>query len=204
MRAVYAAHPDDLDIAALFAEAAVTCTPRQLWNLKQGTPNPDAFTEEGLSVLERALTTIETTGTPHPGVLHMYIHALEMSPFPERALRAADMLRGYAPDAGHMEHMPAHIYVLCGDYAQSVEQSRRAVRADDKYLDFAGADNFYTTARCHDFHLFMYAAMFLGQYRAALYAANRICTTATPELVEASPPFMASILDGYSAMRTHV
>lgn len=204
MRGAHRAHPDDLDIAALFAEAAVTCTPRRLWDLVTGEPNPDSLAEEALSVLERALHHVEASECVHPGILHMYIHALEMSPFPHRGLRAADMLRGYAPDAGHMEHMSAHIYVLCGDYAQSVEQSRRAVRADDLYLDYAGAENFYTTARCHDLHLYMYAAMFLGQYRTALHAADRICTTATPELVEASAPFMASILDGYSAMRTHV
>ena len=204
MRKVYAAFPHDPDIAALFAEAAITCTPRQLWNLKTGRPNPDALAEEAVVVLETAIEEIEDTGIRHPGILHMYIHLMEMSPYPERALRAADMLRGLVADGGHMEHMSAHIYILCGDYAQAVEQCRRAVRADDKYLGYAGPDNFYTTARCHDLHLYMYAAMFLGQYDTALAAAGRICTTATPELVASSYPFMASILDGYSAMRTHV
>ncbi|MEM9140150.1 MAG: hypothetical protein AAGB15_09990, partial [Pseudomonadota bacterium] len=137
-------------------------------------------------------------------IAHMYIHALEMSPFPQRALTAADMLMGYAPDAGHLEHMSAHIYVLCGDYAQSVSQSERAVQADDKYLAFAGAQNFYTTARCHDLHLYMFAAMLLGHSRKAEIAADRICAMATDDLIASSPPFMASILDGYAAMRTHV
>ena len=114
------------------------------------------------------------------------------------------MVRGLVADGGHIEHIAAHIYVLCGDYAQAVEQCRRAVEADDKYLAHAGPVNFYTTARCHDLHLYMYTAMFLGQYGTALAAANRICTTATPELLASSYPFMASILDGYSAMRTHV
>ena len=91
-----------------------------------------------------------------------------------------------------------------GDYAQAVEQNRRAVRADDKYLAHAGPVNFYTTARCHNLHLLIYAAMFLGQYETAIAAADRICATATPELVASSHPFMASILDGYAAMRTHV
>lgn len=204
MRTTYAAHSEDLDIVALFAEAAVTCTPRQLWNLKTGQPNPVALTEEGLGVLEKGLRQMDAMQIVHPGICHMYIHALEMSPFPEKALNAAEMLRGFAPDAGHLEHMPAHIYVLCGEYAQAVEQSRRAVVADDKYVDVVGANNFYTTARCHDFHLYMYAAMFLGQFKTALYAADRICTAATPDLIVASPPFMAAILDGYSAMRTHV
>ena len=204
MRKVYAAFPHDLDIAALFAEAAITCTPRQLWDLKTGRPNSDALTEEAAGVLETALERIEGSGVRHPGILHMYIHLMEMSPYPERALRAADMLRGLVADAGHIEHMPAHIDILCGDYAQAVGQNRRAVRADDKYLRHAGPANFYTTARCHNLHLLMYAAMFLGQYETAFAAADRIFATATPDLVASSHPFMASILDGYTAMRTHV
>lgn len=204
MREVYELYPDDLDVAALFAEAAVTCTPRLLWNLQTGLPNPDALTQEVLEVLERGAHAIEKNGVKHPGILHMTIHALEMSPFPERALRAADLLCGYAPDAGHLEHMPAHIYVLCGDYAQGIEQSRRAVMADNKYVTHAGVDNFYSTSRCHDFHLFMYAAMFVGQFHTALVAAQQMSAVASDDLLEASEPFMRSILDGYSAMLTHV
>ena len=204
MRDVYRAHQDDPDIAALFAEAAITCTPRQLWNLKTGEPNPNARTTEVMPVLERWMDSIEKGGPVHPGIPHMYIHALEMSPVPQRALKAADLLRGLAPDAGHLEHMPAHVYVLCGDNAQSVSQSERAVLADDKYLEYAGDRNFYTTARCHDLHLFMYAAMFLGQHGKAVCAANRIGEMATPDLISGSAPFMASIIDGYAAMCTHV
>ena len=204
MRKVHAAFPHDMDIAALYAEAAITCTPRQLWDLRTGRPKPDALTGEASGVLEAALEEIESSGVPHPGILHIYIHLMEMSASPERALRAADMLRGLMADAGHIKHMSAHIDILCGDYAQAVEQNRRAVRADDKYLRFAGPYNFYTTARCHNLHLLMYAAMFLGQYGTAIAAADRICETATPDLIAGSPPFMASILDGYSAMRTHV
>ena len=204
MRNVHLAHQDDADIVALHVEAAVTCTPRQLWNLTTGEPNPHARTTEILGTLDIWMDRIERQGPIHPGLLHMYIHAFEMSPTPERALKAADMLRGYTPDAGHLEHMPAHVYVLCGDYAQAVSQSERAVVADDKYLDYAGDENFYTTARCHDLHLFMYAAMFLGQYGKADQAAGRICTMASDALIAKSDPFMASILDGYAAMRTHV
>ena len=127
-----------------------------------------------------------------------------MSPFPQHALKAADMLRGFAPDAGHLEHMPTHIDVLCGDYAQAVLHNERAVRAYDKYLAFAGDRNFYTTAQCHDLHLLMYAAMFLGHYAKAVHAADRIAAMATPALIDASPSFMASMLDGYPAMGTHV
>ena len=204
MREVRAEFADDPDIAALYAEAAITCTPRQLWILKTGDINPQARTAEVLPILEQWVDKILAGGAMHPGLLHIYIHTLEMSPFPERALAAADQLSGYAPDAGHLEHMPAHIYVLCGDYAGAVSQSDRAIHADDKYLDFAGDRNFYTTARCHDLHLLMYAAMFLGSYRKASYAAGRVEQMATPELIAKSEPFMASILDGYAAMHAHV
>jgi len=204
MRAAHHAHPDDLDITALFAEAAVTCTPRQLFDLASGRPKPPALTEEVLAVLERALARCQRDGIAHPGVLHMHIHALEMSPYPERALSSADRLRGWARDAGHLEHMPAHIDVLCGGYAAAVEQSRRAVAADERYLAVGGDNNFYTTARCHDLHLYVYSAMLLGQYRTALWAATRIREIATTDLIATSAPFMASILDGYSGMMSHV
>ncbi|MDF1793747.1 MAG: hypothetical protein P1U88_17680 [Thalassobaculaceae bacterium] len=204
MRAVHETHPDDLDIAALFAESAVTCTPRMLFDLRTGKPNPQSLTVEALDVLETALARCARDSIDHPGVLHMHIHALEMSSDPERALTSADTLRGMAPDAGHLEHMPAHIYVLCGGYSDAVEQSRRAVAADDKYLAFGDDTNFYTTARCHDLHLYIYAAMLLGQYRTALLAAERIQAIAHRDLLAASAPFMRSILDGYSGMRSHV
>lgn len=204
MRQASEAQPDDSDVAALYIEAAVTCTPRQLWNLSTGEMKPEARTAEVMPVMEHWMARLEGEGPVHPGIAHMFIHAMEMSPTPERALKAADMLVGRAPDAGHLEHMAAHIYVLCGDYAQSVRQSERAVRADDRYLAYAGDRNFYTTARCHDLHLFMFAAMFLGQYSKAMYAADRIGAMATPDLIADSPPFMASILDGYAAMRIHV
>lgn len=204
MREVQRAFPDDPDVAALYAEAAVTCTPRQLWNLKTGATNPEAHTDAVVAVLDDWLARIERDGIVHPGLLHMQIHTLEMAPFPQRALSAADMLRGYARDAGHLHHMPAHADVLCGDYAQAVAQSERAVQADDRYLGFAGARNFYTTARCHDLHLMMYAAMFLGHHGKARYAATRLLEMATPDLIAASQPFMASILDGYAGMCSHV
>ena len=200
MRAVHYRFPADRDIAALFVEAAVTRTPRKLWDIRTGAPMPGSDIVECREVLERALGQ----GGPHPGLLHMYLHAMEMSQTPENALPAADLLRDLARDEGHFHHMPAHIYVQCGDYAQAVTVGKTAVAVDDRYLAARGAANFYTTARCHDLHLLMFSAMMLGHYGEAIHAADRICTTATPELIGGSFPFMAAILDGYSAMRTHV
>jgi tetratricopeptide (TPR) repeat protein len=192
-------------IVALFVEAAITRTPRMLWDIRTGRPQPGADTLECVDALTRAIARMDAAhAPPHPGVLHMYLHAMEMSPTPELALPAADLVRDLARDEGHLHHMPAHIYVQCADYAQSVAVSQRAIAADDLYVAERGATNFYSTARCHDLHLCMFAAMLMGHYGIALDAADRICATATPDLIAGSFPFMATILDGYSAMRTHV
>ena len=115
MREVYRAFPDDLDVCALFAEALINRTPWQLWDLKTGQPAEGASTLEAIEVLERGLGQMDASNdSPNPGVLHMYIHTLEMSPHPEKALRASDALRDLCPDAGHLRHMPSHIDVLCG------------------------------------------------------------------------------------------
>src|SRR5262245_35259775 len=103
MREVYREHKDDLDIAILFAEAIMNRTPWQLWDIKLGEPAVGADTAEAISVLERAMA--QAGGLEHPGLLHMYIHLMEMSPTPERALGAADALRDLVPDAGHLRHM---------------------------------------------------------------------------------------------------
>lgn len=206
MRALYHEARDDLDVAAIFVEAAVTRTPRRLWDIHTGAPLPGADTLEALAVLERALAQMDRDpgAQPHPGILHMYIHALEMAQNPEKGLKAADALRDIARDEGHFHHMPAHIYAQCGDYVQSISVSNRAIAVDDAYAAYAGGDNFYTTARCHDMHLLMFVAMFLGQYRTALAAADKIASAVTPDLLRPDRPFFAQYLDGYSAMRTHV
>jgi hypothetical protein len=128
MRGVYAAFPTDLDVCALFAEAMINRTPWQLWDLKSGKPVAGADTLEAVAVLEQALRLMDEPGAEaHPGVLHMYIPTMEMSPHPERALRACDALRDLVPDAGHLRHMPSHIDVLCGHYYGCVPPFTRGV-----------------------------------------------------------------------------
>jgi hypothetical protein len=165
MRDVYADHPEDLDVTALFADALLNVTPWQLWDLRAGQPAAGAYTSEAVSVLERSLSQRE--GRAHPGVLHTYIHLMEMSPQPERALPAADWLRGLVPDGGHLEHMPTHIDVLCGDYRSVIASNSRAIAADDRFAAREGAMNFYTLYRAHNYHFKIYGAMFLGQGRGA-------------------------------------
>jgi tetratricopeptide (TPR) repeat protein len=205
MRQVYAAFPDDWDVATLFAEALINRTPWQLWDLKSGQPAAGADTLEAVEVLERAMLSVEESGSePHPGMLHMYVHTMEMSPHPERALRAGDTLRDLVPDAGHLLHMPSHIDVLCGLYHDGVVANSRAIAADRRFLEREGPLNFYTLYRCHDYHFKLYSAMFLGQYRAAIEAAEELIATVPEELLRVETPPMADWLEGFITMKLHV
>ncbi|MFE9776261.1 hypothetical protein ACFYOV_32305 [Streptomyces sp. NPDC005931] len=202
MRAVYDEARDDPDVAALCADALMNLTPWQLWDLGTGRPAEGARTLEAKAVLDAALAT--DAGAHHPGVLHLYIHLMEMSPTPEAALSVADRLRGAVPDAGHLLHMPSHLEVLCGDYRRVVSDNTAAIAADDKYLERAGAMNFYTLYRAHNHHFKIYGAMFLGQSRTALDAAARLEAAIPEELLRVQSPPMADWLEGFLAMRVHV
>jgi tetratricopeptide (TPR) repeat protein len=202
MREVYAAHQDDLDVAALFAEAIMNRTPWQLWDIKAGQPAEGADTAEAITVLERAMAAPH--GMRHPGVLHMYIHLIEMSPYPERALRASDALRSLVPDAGHLVHMPTHIDVLCGHYKDVIDGNSHATIADEKYLAREGAINFYSLYRCHNYHFKTYGAMFLGQYGPALEAAEEMAASISEELLRVESPPMADWLEAFVSIKLHV
>jgi tetratricopeptide (TPR) repeat protein len=135
-----------------------------------------------------------------------WCHALEMSNEPERAMASADTLATLCPDAGHINHMPAHIYALCGEYEKARIASEKAVRADDAYADYAGSPiNFYVTTRCHDIHLLMFACMFLGQYRRALAAAEKMQRIITRNILTVQDrPKLATMTEGYFNMKMHV
>jgi tetratricopeptide (TPR) repeat protein len=135
MREVYREFPDDLDVCTLFAEAMMNRTPWALWNLETGKPEDGADTLEAIEVLETAFRDLAKNGAnEHPGLLHLYIHLMEMSSHPEKALKAGDRLLDLVPDAGHLLHMPTHVDVLCGHYHNVVERNSRAIIADRKYL----------------------------------------------------------------------
>ncbi|MDH3599237.1 MAG: hypothetical protein OEU26_06305 [Candidatus Tectomicrobia bacterium] len=205
MREVYRAFPDDPDVGSLFAEALMNLTAWALWDLQTGEPAEGASTTEAIEVLEKAMAQMEQAGDePHPGLLHMYIHLMEMSPHPERALRAADALRDLAPDAGHLQHMPTHIDVLCGHYQTVVTSNARAIAADRKFVEREGLINFYSLYRCHNYHFKLYGAMFLGQYQPALDAANEMVATLPEELLQVQEPPMANWLEGFVPMKQHV
>jgi tetratricopeptide (TPR) repeat protein len=202
MREVYRQFPDDMDVVALFADALMCRTPWLLWDLDTGVPNPDGSTLEAAQVLERALETPE--GQRHPGVVHMYIHLMEMSPHPEKALKAGDWLRGLVPDAGHLEHMPTHIDVLCGDYQNVVASNHAAIVADRKYVEQHGTENYYTLYRVHNYHFKIYGAMFLGQYRVAMETVDEMEATIPEALLRWESPPMADWLEPFLAIRWHI
>ncbi|KAK8085742.1 hypothetical protein PG997_007013 [Apiospora hydei] len=202
MQRVHASFGADLDVAALCADALMNLTPWKLWDLKTGLPAEGARTREVQLILERALTQTPG-GMEHPGVLHLYIHYIEMSPHPERGLPAADALRSLVPDAGHLLHMPTHIDVLCGDYSRGIASNRTAFEADETFLARAGALNFYTLYRMHDYHFCIYSALFAGQSRVALETVARMEASLSADLLQVRSPPMADWLEGFFAMRVH-
>ncbi|MGB3481433.1 MAG: tetratricopeptide repeat protein [Mycobacterium sp.] len=202
MLMVASTYPDDIDIQTLAADALVNVTAWALWDTRTGEPAAGSRVAEAKRILDAALAT--GTGRAHPGLLHLYIHTMEMSAHPEDALPAADLLRGLVPDAGHLQHMPTHIDVLCGDYHSSVVSNQSAVAADRKFVEHQGPLNFYSLYRAHDLHFVVYSAMFSGQYRVALAAADELASQLTAELLSITSPPMADWLEAFVPLRIHV
>ena len=196
------AHPDDVDVQALAADALVNITAWALWDTATGEPAPGSRVVAAKRILDDALAT--EAGRAHPGVLHLYLHTMEMSAHPEDALPAADLLRGLVPDAGHLQHMPSHIDVLCGDYRSSIIANTAAVQADRLFVERSGPLNFYSLYRAHDLHFIVYSAMFEGQYGPAIRAADELAGQLTPELLAIESPPMADWLEAFVPLKTHV
>jgi tetratricopeptide (TPR) repeat protein len=202
MGEVYRTHRNDLDVAALYADALLNITAWSLWDLESGRPADGARTIEAKDVLEEAMQA--NGGMTHPGILHFYIHLMEMSPQPEVAQAAADALRSLVPDAGHLVHMPTHIDVLVGDYARVISDNEAAIAADDRFVAAVGALNFYTLYRAHDHHFRIYGAMFAGRRTVALEAAAALEAALPEELLRVEAPPMADWLESFVGMRLHV
>jgi tetratricopeptide (TPR) repeat protein len=199
MRPVYEAHPDDLDVVAIFAEAGMNRTPWLLWDLPARMPAVGASTDEARAALERAFA--DTAGAwDHPGLLHLYIHLMEMSPWPELALSHGDRLCEIVPDSGHLQHMATHIDVLCGDYHNVITRNQRAALVDRKFEDYAGSANFYTLYRVHNVHFEAYGAMFIGRKSQALAAADALQRLLPVETVAFLPDFF----EAFWGIRLHV
>ena len=165
----YRAHPEDGDVGALFAESLMNLQPWDLWT---ADGNPKGRTPEILDVLESTLLAHPN----HPGANHFYIHAIEASPWPERGLPAAERLRNLVPGAGHLVHMPSHIFVRTGRYADAVASNEAAIAADEAYFAMAPKPDFYSLYFLHNVHFLSYSAMMEGRKELAMEAARKIET----------------------------
>ena len=120
-------------------------------------------------------------------------------------MRSAELLGTMCPDAGHMNHMPSHIYVLCGEYEKARLASEKADRANDLYLAYADEPTYYLLGCCHDLHLMMFTCMLLGQYGPALWAADKVRSLVTRDVVSIpGRPKLTQTVEGYHAMKSHV
>ncbi len=203
MRAGFATAPDNLEVRTIYVEALLNLTPWKMWDLNTGQPAKGAKTVEAQDALERAMADNPAAMT-HPGILHLYVHLMEMSPTPEKALKAGDVLRTLVPDAGHLVHMPTHIDVLCGHYQNVVHWNEQASVADLKYYEREGAFNIYTGYRQHNYHFAIYGALFLGQMEPALRANQGLWDTTPEDMLRIESPPMADYFESYMAMGPHI
>lgn len=181
MRKVAARFPADDDVQALFAEALMNLRPWDLWS-KDGQPRPE--TPEIMATLERVLAR----DPQHPGANHYYIHTVEASPHPEKALGAADRLGGLTR-AGHLVHMPAHIYMRVGRYADAAEANRKAIAAEKAYVEKAQPKGFHWMYVAHNPQFLMAAAMMEGRRAEALAAAREATGYLHPDMLRQMPGY---------------
>jgi tetratricopeptide (TPR) repeat protein len=181
MRAVARAYPDDVDVQTLYAEAVMDTMP---WNYYQadGSPKPEAA--EIIAVLESVIARAPN----HPGAIHYYIHAVEASSEPARAEAHADRLLGLVPGAGHLVHMPSHIYLRVGRYADASRANELAARADESYIAQCQAQGVYPAMYySHNVHFLWASASFEGKSKVAIGAADKLVANLTPEALEKFP-----------------
>ena len=167
MAAVQAKYPKDRDIATLYAASLMNLSP---WNYWEGDGAPGPNTAVLLGVLEEVIEA----QPDHPGALHYYIHAVE-AVHPRRAEQAADTLGDLMPNAGHMVHMPSHIYMRVGRYADSYDANAKASQADETYVSQCRAQGIYPLNYYpHNLHFMVWSAMFQGRSAAALQTAREV------------------------------
>jgi tetratricopeptide (TPR) repeat protein len=181
MRQVVSEFPDDLDAATLFAEAGMNLHPWGLWHV-DGTP--EAGTEEIVSTLE----SVMKRDPNHLGAIHYYIHAVEASPTPERALAGANKLAALAPGAGHIVHMPAHVYIRTGDYEAAVKTNEEAASVDRAYIKATGVQGIYPMMYySHNLHFIAMCAAMNGNYAESRKNADLLTANVGPHVKEMPP-----------------
>ena len=181
MREVWKKYPDDLDAATLFAESGMNLHPWGLWHV-DGTP--EAGTEEIVTTLESVIRRDPN----HLGAIHYYIHATEASANPERALAGANRLAALAPAAGHIVHMPAHVYIRTGDYEAAIKTNEEAAAVDRAYIEASGAQGIYPMMYySHNLHFIAMCASMNGNYAEAKKNADLLVANVGPHVREIPP-----------------
>jgi tetratricopeptide (TPR) repeat protein len=193
MQAVYEEFPGDPDVAVLFAESLMDLQPWDYWT---DSGDPKGRTEEFVGVLERALEAHPL----HPGANHYYIHAIEASSEPDRAVEAADRLTELVPGAGHLVHMPSHIYIRVGRYADAAKSNVQAIAVDRAYLAKAPPPGLYAAYYGHNLHFLAFAAMMSGNYEQAIQAARDL----EAEMPESALREYAGLIEGIMPATFHV
>ena len=193
MATAWTKHPDDADVGALYAESLMNM---QSW---------DYWTSEGKAsgntpLILATLETVLEDNPQHPGANHFYIHAIEASGNPEKGIPSAERLENMIPGSGHLVHMPSHIYVNVGRYADAVLANQRAIKADEEYFKVAGYPTFYRIYFLHNMHFLMYAAMMTGQKETSLNAVSQMESQIPPGMIES----MTKQADALASARIHV
>lgn len=177
MRETSAEFPEDLDAATLFAESVMDLMP---WDYYEENGEPKPATVEVIGTLEKVIQRDEN----HPGAIHYYIHAVEASSTPERAEAGADRLRSLVPGAGHLVHMPSHIYLRVGRYDDAVAANVRAAAADESYIDQCNAQGFYPALYYpHNIHFLWFSATLEGRSQMAIDASRRLVGKVPAEMI---------------------
>ena len=181
MRELVKTYPDDLDAATLFAESGMDLHPWGLWHL-DGTP------ADGTDEIVATLESVIKRDPNHLGAIHYYIHAVEASNSPERALAGANRLAALAPAAGHIVHMPAHIYIRTGDYVAATKTNEEAAAVDRAYIKRSGVQGIYPMMYySHNLHFIAMCAAMTGDYPVSLKAADMLAAHVAPAAKEMPP-----------------
>ncbi len=181
MRKLHHKYPEDDDAASLFAESMMNTMP---WDYWLDPENPKPLTEEVLAALEGVLDR----NPEHPLAIHLYIHAVEASSTPERAEAPADTLRDLVPGAGHLVHMPSHIYWRVGRYADASEANVMAAAVDEAYIAACNAQGFYPAAYYpHNIHFLWAASSMEGRSAVAIDAARKVAANVRLEMIDEFP-----------------
>jgi len=192
MQKAYKKFPNDADIGAIYADSLMNLQPWDYWTTDG---SPKGRVEEIVAVLEKTIANRED----HPGANHFYIHTVEASKNPDRAIPSADRLRTLVPGSGHLVHMPSHIYIRVGRYADAVDDNKKAVEVDRAYFKEAPAPAIYAIYYAHNLHFLCYAAMMSGRFEEAMQAARDL----EREMPEEPLMAFAGLIDGIMPANFH-